>query len=95
MLKNKHGRQMMSYEILPLFGLPPSGAIPADMAAITEIDGVMVRIMPRGTAHIKRRVLAECPFCKRWVCAGHLDQHYKAHGVHGWVFSQEMKAKRG
>ena len=78
-LKNVHGRKMRSDEILTLFGLPPSGPIPADHADERIIDGILVRIVPRGTANIKRRVIAKCPECKRFVCAGHLDQHYKVH----------------
>jgi hypothetical protein len=80
-INNEQGHKMRSDEILAKFGLPPNGPIPADYSAIETIDGVVVHIFPRGKAPdgLKRRVLAECPKCTRFVCAGHLDQHYKIH----------------
>ena len=78
-LKDGRGFPLRSHDILALFGLKPSSPIPADYMARMAIGGVQVAIVPRGTAAIKRRVLAECPSCGRWVCAGHLDQHLRRH----------------
>jgi hypothetical protein len=78
-LRNKYGRAMRSYEILELFGLPPTSPIPPKFRAYKRIDGVKVLIIPRGKRAIKRRVLAQCPTCFKQVCAGHLHQHMKVH----------------
>jgi hypothetical protein len=80
-LRNKHGRQMASHEILPLFGLPRSSPIPPDFDDMRLIDNIMVHIFPRGKnpRNIKRRVVATCPHCFKFVCAGHLHQHLAMH----------------
>jgi hypothetical protein len=80
-LLNKRGWPMHSYEILTLFGLPPSGPIPPDYEDMRVIDNIMVHIFPRGKnpRNIKRRVVATCPHCFKMVCAGHLYQHLAMH----------------
>jgi hypothetical protein len=81
MLKGKHGFQMMSHEILEIFGLKPHSPIPVDFEGSRVIDGVEVIIRAKRARdwEIKRRVVARCPYCSTLVCAGHLHQHFKVH----------------
>lgn len=80
-LKNSHGLQMDSTELLALFGLK-NNKIPADFYHPGKmIDNVLVSIAKsenkgRGSKH---RVLATCPICEKRVDAGHLHQHLKSH----------------
>jgi hypothetical protein len=84
LLRRDDGYQMMSYDILPLFDLPPNSPIPFDLFAVRQIGDVVVAIVPRGQKEMdgqrlpKRRVVAQCPLCAKLVCAGHLDQHMRA-----------------
>jgi hypothetical protein len=71
--------QMRNDHILKLFDLPSNGHIPPNHSDKRQIGNVTVQIVPRGTMKIKRRVVAQCPTCFRWVCAGHLNQHMKVH----------------
>jgi hypothetical protein len=65
--------------ILALFDLPPNGPIPPNHSDKRQIGNITVQIVPRGALKIKRRVVAQCPTCFKWVCAGHLWQHMKVH----------------
>jgi hypothetical protein len=65
--------------ILELFGLPPNSPIPPNHRDEKRIGNIKVFIVPQGTIHIKRRVVAQCPNCYKLVCAGHLFQHLKVH----------------
>jgi hypothetical protein len=84
LLRGADGYQMQSRDILAAFGLPPNSPIPASFSARQRIGDVAVTIVPRATKELdgkrlpKRRVVAQCPLCGDYVCAGHLDQHMKA-----------------
>jgi hypothetical protein len=70
---------MRNDHILTLFGLKPNAAIPSKFSDEKMIGNVKVKIVPRGSITMKRRVVAECPKCQKMVCAGHLMQHMKIH----------------
>jgi hypothetical protein len=78
-LTDERGWPLRNDKILSFFGLPPSVHIPKDMEATRMIGNVKVRIVRPGQLPIKRRVVADCPVCKKTVCAGHLHQHMKVH----------------
>jgi hypothetical protein len=77
-LKDQRGLPMDSQDILAHFDLPPHAAIPPDYTAKRQIGEVQVHILPRSQGKDgmpNRRVVAECPRCHAFVCAGHLHQH--------------------
>ena len=72
-------RSCFNHKLLAQLGfkrLPDAGYGP------TKVGNVMVMIRPKfyGLSFSTRahRTVAECPKCKRWVCAGHLGQHWEA-----------------
>ena len=93
-LNNQYGRQMQSYEILPLFGLKPTSPIPPDFVDQKRIGNVMVYICTIENAKRfppNRRVTAECPYCGKFVCAGHLHQHLMSCTEYGFVLAGKGK----
>jgi hypothetical protein len=80
-LNNEGGWPLRNSDILKLFGLKENGPIPIDFRMAKRIGNVWVHIFPRGSnpRGIKRRVVAECPKCQEFICAGHLNQHFRSH----------------
>jgi hypothetical protein len=79
-LKDQHGYPMDSQDLLIAMGLTKShAAIPPDYMDARRIGEVLVLILPqsrKGKDGLpNRRVVAECPRCAAFVCAGHLHQH--------------------
>lgn len=84
-----------SSHILQAFGLKPSSPIPANYAGNRTLGNITVSIVTKewmqanaGTTYRwggktykmpRRRVMACCPVCGIYVCAGHLHQHMKVH----------------
>lgn len=72
-------------DVKEALGLSPTKHLP-DEGATGELNGVKIVVLPKGKtvkngkvvearSRIARRTFAECPSCKKLVCAGHLDQH--------------------
>ena len=65
------------------FGLKPTDKWPDQGLAArtlqTPFGPILHEVMPKNSPLHKRRALALCPQCQKWVCAGHLGQHFASH----------------
>jgi hypothetical protein len=75
-LRNPHW-QVRNDQLLTALGVT-NNRLPDDGIPITQIGNIRVQVLPKASKQ-SRRTIAECPECKKWVCAGHLDQHMKIH----------------